>query len=263
MECRAHRLRLEPVHRILRRVAVPTSASSLSQDARGKAAASAEISGTSYLPSLHAYARSDQEYGPVAGAPYGGSTRADANVWGVQGYQYVGDTPFLLTISATLDSTFSRPDSDSQGNHSSFMLSIFDTAGYSFGYNRLDATTPELCPIVMSAPHSQFCQGMPTVYARDAHSLRDSGTVTGKVEYLLQPGQDFYVGAVLDASVCCGATVDSSHTLTLAFNDATLLVSRPVAGVVPEPATTWLMLGAAMAGLGVRAARRRPRYGVT
>lgn len=237
-----------------------TSVSSIAHDQRGTAAASGEISAASYLPTLHAYASSNPNYGGPAG-----SSIADANIWGVQGYKYVGDTPFLLTITATLDSIFSRPNSDNLGIHSSFSVSLFDAAGYSFGYG--DANTelrnaPELCPIFYTAPFGHYCGGMPTVYARSAgraNTLQASGTVTGTIEYLLQPGKEFFVGAALDASVCCGATVDSSHSLNLQFNDATLLVSRTVPGVAPEPGSAYLVAVALFGLLGARRVRRYQR----
>lgn len=234
------------------RTVTATGASSVAQDARGTAAASGEIDRASYLPALHAYAGTDPAYD--SGGTHGGSARADANIWAVQGYRYVGATPFLLTITATLDSTFSRPDSDAQGNHSAFYLSLFDTEGYRFGYNSELATS---CPIIY-IPGRRGCEGAPIVHAWANQELHDSGTIDATISYLLQPGKDFYVGAFLDASVCCGATVDSSHTLRLAFNDATLLVDRAVEGAidVPEPGTAPLALLAGAVLLGVRRRRR-------
>lgn len=232
-----------------------TGIGSVAQDIRGTAAVSAEIGTDSWLPVLHAYASSNPDYAGTG--PYGGSARADANVWGVQGYRYVGDTPFLLTVTATLDSVFSRPDSDSQGNHSAFFLSLFDTAGYAFGYAPPDVFQTELCPIVY-IPGRYGCEAVPAVYDHANRMLHDSGTISATIAYLLQPGQSFYVGAFLDASVCCGATVDSSHTLRLAFNDASLLVNAPVAGAlaVPEPSTLPLTALAAAVLLGMRLRRR-------
>ena len=57
-------------------------------------------------------------------------------------------------------------------------------------------------------------------------------------------GKEFFVSAFLDASVCCGQTVDSSHTLELQFNDASSLISRAVPNIVtaaPEPSMIALM----------------------
>ena len=241
-----------------------TSVTSVDKDVRGEARVSGEISATSYLPTLHAFARSNPLSSGALGTPYGGSARADANVWGVQGYKYVGDTPFLLTVSATLDSIFSRPDSDRQGNHSGFNVSIFDVSGYAFAYNSLDAEySPEVCPLFLAAPAHGYCAGMPTVYAFDRQILRDSGTVNSTISYLLTPGKEFYVGAFLDASVCCGAMVDSSHTLQLQFNDASLLDSRLVPGLVaavPEPNSILLMaMGLAVFFWSRRARRHAER----
>lgn len=64
----------------------PTSVYSSFQDARGTATVSGEISATSYLPTLHAYAYSNPAATGTPGTPYCGSSKADATVWGVQGY---------------------------------------------------------------------------------------------------------------------------------------------------------------------------------
>lgn len=238
-----------------------TSASSYYSDARGTAIVSGEISTTSYLPTLHAYASSNPAATGTPGTPYGGSSMADANIWGVQGYQYNGSTPFLLTITATLDSVFSRPNSGQLGLHSGFRVSLFDTAGYAFAYatdGGFDGD--EMCPILYAAPVRHRCASMPTVHAFVSKVLTDTGTITGTVSYLLAPGQRFYVSAFLDANACCGATVDSSHTLNLAFNDASRLDSLAVPGVmaIPEPATLPLF-AAAFALLGLARSRRAAR----
>ena len=238
------------------------SISSVTEDARGKAAVSAEISATSYLPSLHAYAYSNPAATGAPGAPYGGASRADANVWGVQGYRYTGDTAFLLTMTATLDSIFANTaQSARNGNHSGFRVSIFDTAGYAFAYSDVNNQSDEMCPIMQAAP-LRFCTAMPQVYAFGSKTLQDTGSISTTLSYLLQPGQAFYVGAFLDASVCCGATVDSSHTLNLLFNDANNLDSVAVPGAfvdVPEPASLPLTaLGVALLfGLRRRALARK------
>ncbi|QYF92844.1 hypothetical protein KY495_19320 [Massilia sp. PAMC28688] len=237
----------------------PTGVLSQSSDARGSAWASAEISTTSYLPSLHAYAYSNPAATGPSNTNYGGSSWADANVWGVQGYTYTGDTPFLLTLTATLDSVFSRPNVDRQGNHSTFQVSIFDTSGYSFGYSDNGLAGEELCPILFAGPVRGRCLNMPAVFARGSETLYDTGMVSTTVNYLLTPGQSFFVGAFLDASVCCGATVDSSHSLNMLFNDATLLRSFAVPGAVvavPEPAS----LPAALLALGILAGMRRQTW---
>ncbi|MDN4052804.1 PEP-CTERM sorting domain-containing protein [Massilia sp. YIM B02763] len=228
--------------------------SSAASGPAGYAAASGEIDRASWLPALHAYTRSDGNY--ASAGPYGGSGRADANVWAAQGYRYVGAAPFLLTITATLDSVFSQPDRDRLGIHSSFQLSLFDTAGYRFGYGSLnDTSLPELCPILPSAS-APGCEHAPAIFAHDGDMLHDTGAITATISYLLQPGQEFYVGAFLDANACCGATVDSSHTLRLAFNDYSLLESRAVDGAITVPEPGSLALFALAAGALVHVRRR-------
>lgn len=230
-----------------------TGASSSIGGPEGYAAASGEIDVASWLPALHAYTRSNADY--ASPGPYGGSARVDANAWASQGYRYTGVTPFLLTITATLDSVFSSPDRDKLTNHSSFQISLFDTVGYTFNYGSIyQGNTPELCPIIAFGNH---CEDAPQVFATDGAQLHDSGTITATISYLLQPGQEFLVGAFLDANTCCGMTVDSSHTLRLAFNDYSLLESRAVDGViaVPEPGTLSLF-ALALGALGFLRGRK-------
>jgi hypothetical protein len=208
----------------------PTGFSSQAVKPGGIAQAWSEIDPGSYLPSLHAYASSLQDIAATPEKPLGGSTQADANIWGVQGYTYAGDAPFLLTVSATLDSIFTNPGPAVQGKHSYFRISIFDVNGYAFAYSGVDT-----CPLLLAAPDRYDCKVMPTVHAWNTGSLQDSGSVTVTVSHWVNPGENFFVGAFLDASACCLGTVDSSHTLHMAFNDASQLDSFAVPGVIPEP----------------------------
>ena len=252
----------------------PISGASVVSDIRGEARAWGEANISSYLPSLHAYARSNGAYNPdfsgLAGTPTRlgqpgavytgqGSGVADANVWAVQGYQYMGDTPFELTVTAMLDSVFSSNGNRGKIGHSGFRISIFDAAGYVFDPAQSDlGYTPSLCPI-FDGP-ARFCAGSPTVFDSGADTLYDTGEISVTIRHILNPGDRFFVGAFLDASVCCGLTADSSHTLDLAFNDFSQLASIPVPGVVPEPAS----IAVFMTGLALLRRQRRkakPRAG--
>jgi hypothetical protein len=242
----------------------PLSGASSVSDARGTASAWGEANFSSYLPSLHAYARSNGAYtsdfsslagtrsGPSGTYTGAGSGVADANVWAVQGYQYTGTSPFELTVTAVLDSQFSASGDNGKIGHSGFRVSIFDARGYVFDPNQdsLDFST-SLCPL-FNGP-SRFCAGSPTVFAYASDTQYDTGSISVTVSYTFNPGDKFFVGAFLDASVCCGLTADSSHTLNLAFNDFTQLESIPVPGVVPEPGS----VVAFVTGLLLLAGRRR------
>jgi len=245
----------------------PISGASSASDVRGVAKAWGEANFDSYLPSLHAYASSNGAYvanfSALAGKAVGsgqpgivytgaGAGIADANVWAVQGYRYTGQTPFQLTVTGVLDSQFSSNGQQGSLGHSGFRLSIFDANAYVFdpGQNSL-AYSPTFCPL-MNNP-SRFCSGAPQVFAHGSDSLFDTGTVSLTVGHFVNPGDEFFVGAFLDASVCCGLTADSSHTLNLAFNDFSMLESIPVPGVVPEPASVFVF----MSGLALLGMRRR------
>jgi hypothetical protein len=244
-----------------------TSAASSVSEIRGTASVYGEANLTSYLPTLHAYASSNGSYASdfssLAGTRFRagppevlytgmGSSVADANIWAVQGFQYTGSTPFELTITGILDSIFSSSGERGKIGHSGFGISIFSTNGYVFDPNDrgLEYST-SVCPFFNSP--SRFCPADPTIYAYARDTLTDSGSLSLSVAHVFNPGDTFLVGVFLDASVCCGQTVDSSHTLNLAFNDATNLVSIAVAGVVPEPGSVFLFT----TGLALIASRRR------
>jgi hypothetical protein len=238
-----------------------SSATTAVQDtARGVTAHGAAYANTaSYLPELHAYARSDGSYTPTLGnanpSLYTGawSAFADANAWGVQGYQYDGAVPFDLVINITLDSIFSADLSSSlRLGHSGFGVAIFGIDGYDFNRDNF-------CP--MTSAHYPACPGT-TVYARTETVLHNTGSVEAALHYLVAPGTRFYVGAFLDANVCCGQTVDSSHTLRMAFNDPSLLSSVAVAGVLPLDAEVdepggMALLAAGLVLIGLIVNRRR------
>ena len=249
------------------------SGSSTAIDARGTAIASAEADLTSYLPTLHAYASSNGSWAPDFSALAGkvwragppaiyytgqGAAIADANAFAVQGYQYTGASAFELTITGTLDSIFSANGMLGKTGHSGFSLSIFDTQGYLFNpdwYSPTSAATT--CPI-LGNPANICPAGGPAVYDSDKGFLYDTGTISLTISHIVNPGDKFFVGAFLDADVCCGGTVDSSHTLKLRFNDFTQLDSIAVPGVIPEPKSLLLLLaGLVLMPVGLRRMPRR------
>ncbi|GGY67529.1 hypothetical protein GCM10007387_57230 [Pseudoduganella albidiflava] len=230
----------------------PTGAGSSIADARGSSWTLAEADAGSYLPVLKAYASSAPAY--QSGGPHGGSSMVDATIWAVQGYRYTGSTPFALTLTVTLDSQFSEDAGGGTQNHSMVAVSLFDTGGYVFDYDQ-NAASNSQCPMIATVPR-WGCATLPDIFARDQQFLYDTGTLTISISTVLDPGQTFYVGSMLDANVCCGGVVDSSQTLRMRFNDATLLESYPVA-VVPEPHTWAMMLGGlALLGASLRRQRR-------
>lgn len=251
------------------------SGSSTASDLRGTAISSGEANLSSYLPTLHAYASSNGSWTPdfsaLAGTIYkagpnpvyytgAGAAIADADVWAVQGYQYTGATPFTLTVTGTLDSMFSAIGQAGKVGHSGFSLSIFGTAGYLFNPDYYSpASLATICPI-LGNPSNICPPGGPTVFDHEFNTLYDSGTLSLTISHVLHPGDKFFVGAFLDASVCCGNRVDSSHTLNLKFNDFSQLDSIAVPGVVPEPMSILLMLtGLALMRASWRQRRRHYR----
>lgn len=212
--------------------------------ARGSASSSAAMSATSYLPELHAYAKTNAGYAPVRvntnptrwSDEWHGA--ADATIVGVQGYRYEGAGAFDLVITATLDSIFSVDGQLGNIGHSQMQVTIFDGTGYVFEYDDYSG-----CPVfdrMCAAGTSTTTTTLDTAGA----ILYNTGSATVMLHHIVMPGDIFYVGGTLDASVCCGGIVDSSHTLKMAFNDASQLSAVAVAGVasIPEPATLLLLL---------------------
>lgn len=250
----------------------PLNGSSSATDGRGTAVSWGQADMTSYLPSLHAYASSNGSWAPDFSALAGmvikagpppvyytgeGAAVADANVWAAQGYQYMGATPFALSVTATLNSIFSASGELGKVGHSTFILSIFSAEGYVFDQNYWGPNALKtFCPIIGNL--SGVCPaGGQTIYDTTKGALYDSGELTQTVMHIVNPGEKFFIGAFMDASVCCGKTVDSSHSLHLKFNDFSQLDSIDVPGVVPEPRTLLLLLtGLALMALRVRSAAR-------
>jgi len=203
---------------------------------RGSAEAWGRSSDTSYLPELHAYGTSKNSYQPPAASPRPGETGylrsvADANIWGVQGYLYTGLSPFDLTITVSSHSVIGQGRSD-------FGASIFDGNGYVFSYGDF-----ELCPIYFLGHCSPTDPNRNiTPFDHVEGTLFSSGWQTLTLHHTVNSGDRFYVGAFLGVNACCGHTVDSSHTLSMAFNDFSQLESLAVPGVVPEPGSILLVL---------------------
>lgn len=212
--------------------------------ARGSASSSAAMSATSYLPELHAYAQTNAGYAPTRtnSNPARWSDEwhgaADATIVGVQGYRYDGAGPFDLFVTATLDSKFSLDGRLGNIGHSQMQVTIFDGNGYVFTYDDYSG-----CPVfdrMCAAGTSTTTSTLDTAGA----ILYNTGSATVMLHHIVMPGDIFYVGGTLDASVCCGGIVDSSHTLRMTFNDPGQLSSIAIAGVtaIPEPATLLLLL---------------------
>jgi hypothetical protein len=248
----------------------PNSAAFGRSDASGTAASSGGVDAASYLPQLHAYAQSNAAYthannGSVIVPPRITDATgmiaayADSNIWGVQGYRYTGVVGFDLTVTGTLDSLFSASGQQDLFGHSSFSISIFDAAGYAFSYDLTDAAgqNTTICAI-LNHTFSPTCPTTATIYDAAGAFLYDTGSTTVTVHHWVNPGDEFFVGAFLDANVNSGITVDSSHTLRLAFNDFTQLESVDVPIHVPEP-ETFALMGLGLFGLA--ATRNRKQRG--
>lgn len=197
----------------------------------GSARANARFVEGSLLPILGAYA-SGGRLGPELPNPnpqiYTGSTATmmDANVWAVGHYRYTGRTPTQLSITAKLDTSFSNLDL--QG-HSHMQIGVFSSEDYRFDVDGI-------CPIGGFIGCNSNSTNLATLGAYgDPRVSFTLMTIYFNVKY----GDEFYTGAMLDANVCCGATVDSAHTMTMQFNDDSMIEMLPVLRApiasIPEP----------------------------
>ena len=206
----------------------------------GAAHVGGQFNDLNYLPKLGAYAYA-YAYGipPQINNPdpskYTGQTGTmmDANIWSVARYRYNGSSPNQLSLRAALDTEIHLPEDNPLLGHSLMRIGVFTSNDYNYSIDGI-------CPI----GGFTGCSTNSTNLGNLSVSLSSTDRWILEILYDVLPGQEFYVGAMLDANVCCNGVVNSSRTMTMQFSDTTNLELLSVAGApinaVDEPPTVLL-----------------------
>lgn len=221
----------------------------------GSAYASAQFQQDLLLPELKAYAL-DLGHSPVLPnidpTRYTGATgtMVDANVFTVSRYKYNGLYPDAIRFSTRFSSIFSSVGA--LEGHSTMRVAAFTSSSYQFDVD-------SFCPIGTKNTYNG-CTSNSTLLALAQTTLTETSTSLFQSFFIyVNPGDEFYIGAFLDANVCCGGSVDSSHTLSMRFDDISNLellpvLGAPIADVDEPPAHLLVILG--LAAIMLRSKRR-------
>lgn len=177
---------------------------------------------------------------------------ADANIWTVAKYRYKG-YPATLSLSALLETNINLPNNNVLLGHSLMEIGVFTSNDYNYSVDGI-------CPIGGFAG----CHTNSTNLGHLQVSLSTSDRYLLEIDYDVVPGQEFYVGAFLDANACCNGFVDSSHTMTMHFSDTSNLEllavpGAPVAQTVDEPPSILISIMGLFATLYARTGFFRPK----
>ena len=213
-----------------------TSASS-GETTYGSSNAASTLSGTSYTPTLKAYAEANDGGGAFALA------------MGVQGYTYSGATK-TITLDLSLSATI---DDGSEGRAEAFAkIAVLFTNQLGF-YTDFGTAVFENGVPSSDRVLSQSDLRITSSTDLNSHSL----------SFDVMDGDEFLIWAGLEAKAWRGAEADAFSTLTMMFEDSTGLAATgtPVGvGAVPLPAGVWLFFTgiAAVAGLARRKRQSLP-----
>jgi hypothetical protein len=209
----------------------------------GTSSVGGQFNNMHYLPTLGAYANSSGVPPSIPNpnpARYTGKTDtiSDANIFAIARYRYNGPYTTQLSLSALLETEIYLPNKDARLGHSMMRIGVFDD-------NHYDYSVDGICPLISN---SLGCHSRIVPISQLDISLSSTGRRTLEILYTVAPGQEFYVGAFLDASVCCSGLVDSSHTMTMQFSDTTYLEllaipGAPISAVDEPPASMLVGIG--------------------
>lgn len=188
--------------------------------AEGRAQAS--LTGSTYLPELKVFTSADLAKG------------SGATAMGVQGFTYNGAGSASITLDLNLHGSITNNPSGYAFNQITASIAVL--IGSDLGWY------PDFGTLVFEV--SSLDQGGLEYLGLSGSGLNQ--TSTGSITFNIDPGQDFYVVAELNANSNNGIA-DAWNTLTMSFEDATGLSAASV-NTVPVPAAVWLF-GSGLVGL--------------
>jgi hypothetical protein len=210
------------------------ASASSSETTYGTSNASSALSGTSYTPTLKAYARADDNGGAFALA------------MGVQGYTYSGPGK-SITLDLNLTANI---DDGSEGEAQAFAkIAVIFT-------DQLDFYTDFGTAVFEAAPTGSVRAITQTDLLITSSTYGDSHSLTFDVV----DEQDFVIWAGMQAKAWRGAEADAFGTLTMMFDDPaglTAATAPTTVGAVPLPAGAWLFFTGIVALAGFERRNKR------
>lgn len=209
-----------------------TSAYQTLNNADGNGQASADLNGPAFLPVLAAEGFS------------GFDSRIGTSAVGMLGYTYTGAAVTSISLDVVLEGEIGGTTDPVDANvEANVAVVIGDISDYSTDYPTFRFEVLPSIPGATLADETNLSLDL---------ALSGSQTMTDSLNFTLNPGDDFFVWAGLNAGGTRGGYGDAFSTLTMSFSDATGISATEV---VPIPAAAWLFGSALLGVLGLT--RRR------
>lgn len=206
-----------------------TSATAQVNNTTANVFASGSFGGSAFTPVLRASADS----------PLSAATQGTGGVTAIQGYTFTGGESTDFSLFVELDGTTIEPQPSSDAViGAELAVYILPNAPFVTDFGTLIF---EIVPLsggtVLVQDQLFLTPGLGTTFASTT------------LDFTLNPGDEIYVFAGLNARAARGGSADATNTLTLTFDDA----SQLQAAAIPVPAAIWLFASA----LGLVAGLRR------
>lgn len=207
-----------------------TSAYTSLNNSDGNGQASADLSGPTYLPILAAEGFS------------GPDSRVDSGAVGMLGYTYAGATSTTISLDIVLEGEVGgTTDEFDAWVNSNVAVILGDVDYYTTHYPTF------IFEVVPGTP------GLEELGTSNLSLDLNAGqqTLMGSISFTLDPGDEFFVWAGLEAGGIRDGYGDAFSTLTMSFSDDTGITPS----IIPVPAAVWLF-GSGLIGL-IGFARRK------
>lgn len=214
--------------------------STSSDNTTGTATASVEFTNDAFAPILKAFASTDAD----------SSNAAESVALAIQSWTYEGDAPADFSVSFQLDGGVDTSASGSDAEiRADIAAYVWSDAEFFTGEVDLGTFLFELIP-----------GSGGTLLDNDTLFLSTGLTIdTATFDFSVNPGDQLYILAQLEAKSERGGIADASNTLTVSFSSGNIDLLDAVIqsqGTVPAPATVLLFVP--IAGLLMLRARARP-----